>query len=344
MKKILIILFVILIILCLYLIIFYITREDKVKDTNILNDTNEDIENNIQNNIDKKIYTIDRYKLNNEYEETHILKEANKENCDGTRIYKQILDSIYQYEQEIYISEDVDLMWWMSQPLINNIFARMVVNNFEVSEDGHYIYVEYTSKTKEEHDNKIIKAENKILDLIEYVEEENYNEFEKVLFVYSYWAKNISYDYDLENMPSYEDMLLHGRGVCQNYSRAIEYTLNQMNIEVYDIGGDANGAHSWNLVKIYDDYYHLDATFEKGGDTLGAGLRYFGLSDKDMLEKENRTFDNSYTELGKKATSQKLDKLREAYSYRISDHTLILYDRDINVIGTMDTTSLLYNE
>ena len=113
---------------------------------------------------------------------------------------------------------------------------------------------------------------------------------------------------------------------------------------MYNIGGDAHGAHSWNLVKIYDDYYHLDATFERGGDTLGAGLRYFGLSDKDMLEKENRTFDNSYTELGKKATSQKLDKLREAYSYRISDHTLILYDRDINVIGTMDTTSLLYNE
>lgn len=236
--------------------------------------------------------------------------EEHLKKSEWKTIYKKIIDSVYQYKPKIYIKQKADAMYWMSTALINNIFVRLAVDDFDVSHNGHTLHIKYRYSSKQEHEKQIAKAEKIILDLINKYENTDCNEFEKTIGIYSYWAGNIKYDYEAlkkDKIPSIEDTLFHNKGICQNYSLVMAYTLNQMNIEVYEITGEVNGeAHVWNLVKIYDQYYHLDATFESTGDTMGNGLTFFGLSDKDMSEKENRILDPPYSNPNLKASSKKL--------------------------------------
>lgn len=269
--------------------------------------------------------------------------EEHLKKSEWKTIYKKIIDSVYQYKPKIYIKQKADAMYWMSTALINNIFVRLAVDDFDVSHNGHTLHIKYRYSSKQEHEKQIAKAEKIILDLINKYENTDCNEFEKTIGIYSYWAGIIKYDYEAlkkDKIPSIEDTLFHNKGICQNYSLVMAYTLNQMNIEVYEITGEVNGeAHVWNLVKIYDQYYHLDATFESTGDTMGNGLTFFGLSDKDMSEKENRILDPPYSNPNLKASSKKLKKLRRTFSYKLENHILTLFDSDKKVIGKISTAN-----
>ena len=81
----------------------------------------------------------------------------------------------------------------------------------------------------------------------------------------------------------------NGLAVCEGYSILTNRMLYMAGIENMIISGVAinekgSGAHSWNIVKLFDDWYHLDVTWD---DPIGAppnyiGYDYFNLSDKEI--------------------------------------------------------------
>ena len=87
--------------------------------------------------------------------------------------------------------------------------------------------------------------------------------------------------------------------VCDGYTLAMEYILQQCGIDVAFIGGRAGssdssaGGHAWNIVKIDGLWYELDSTWNDAGsleDDLIAGTeeyKYFteALSDKEYRDK-----------------------------------------------------------
>ena len=58
-------------------------------------------------------------------------------------------------------------------------------------------------------------------------------------------------------------VFLNNRSVCQGYSKATQLLLNRMGVECTLVTGVVNTTegHSWNLVKMDGDYYHLDTTW-----------------------------------------------------------------------------------
>jgi len=103
------------------------------------------------------------------------------------------------------------------------------------------------------------------------------DDYEVALWLHDWLIYNA--DYDLNN-PEYgaDGVLLKGRGVCESYTRAFGLLLDEMGIEHKQVRSEYMD-HTWNLVRLEGEWYHIDCTWDdpEGGD--GENHAYFGLSD-----------------------------------------------------------------
>lgn len=82
-------------------------------------------------------------------------------------------------------------------------------------------------------------------------------------------------------------VLMDGQGVCNGYTEAFQMLAKKVGLKSYKVIGqkqgeiDPNILHAWNLVKINNNYYHLDITWDDTGD---GPYKYFLKSDKQMLK------------------------------------------------------------
>lgn len=110
-----------------------------------------------------------------------------------------------------------------------------------------------------------------------------------------YLTQNVEYAYDELQKPKctkwiydVEGCLLKRRSVCLGIALAVEYMCRRMHITSILITGKAevNGcgmSHAWNLVKIGDEFRHMDVTCEICEKK--EQYHYFLLKDSDMQER-----------------------------------------------------------
>jgi len=80
------------------------------------------------------------------------------------------------------------------------------------------------------------------------------------------------------------DILIDGNGLCSSYADAMALFLDKFDIENYKIASDT---HIWNLVKIKDEWLHLDLTWDDPITNTGEDIleKYFLLIDNDRLKE-----------------------------------------------------------
>ena len=124
-------------------------------------------------------------------------------------------------------------------------------------------------------------------------------DYEKVKAIYDYMTANISYDYENLNDPDYTlkytayAALLNKTSVCQGYAAlfyrmACEYGIDARMISgksLNNIGQKEN--HGWNIVKLGDKYYNLDATWDSTWDSDKTTHDFF-LKSNDSFENHER--------------------------------------------------------
>lgn len=79
--------------------------------------------------------------------------------------------------------------------------------------------------------------------------------------------------------------LVNGKTVCAGYSRAFQYLMMRLGIPCYYCTGYAGESHAWNIVKLGDDYYNVDLTWD---DTEGGLYDYFNKTDNDYADSHAR--------------------------------------------------------
>lgn len=112
------------------------------------------------------------------------------------------------------------------------------------------------------------------------------SDYEKALWFHDWLIFNADYD---ESMLIHEPggVLCRASGVCESYALAYQMLLDAAGIPVLYMTGYAGGeSHAWNLVKLDNEWYHIDCTWDdpKGGGNEGYG--YFGLSD-DLMRRDH---------------------------------------------------------
>ncbi len=79
--------------------------------------------------------------------------------------------------------------------------------------------------------------------------------------------------------------LVKGSAVCEGYAHAICLLLNKFGLDCYYANGYGEDApHMWNTVKINDNWYHLDATWD---DNENAYYNFFNLND-DQIKTDHQ--------------------------------------------------------
>lgn len=113
-------------------------------------------------------------------------------------------------------------------------------------------------------------------------------EYDRELYVHDWLVENCNYaddvfkiSDDFLSFTSYGAMV-NNKAVCEGYTRAMQMMLATVGVESFPIVGIGNdGLHMWNAVKVENEWYYLDPTWN---DTeKGSGYDYFNLTTEQIL-------------------------------------------------------------
>lgn len=112
------------------------------------------------------------------------------------------------------------------------------------------------------------------------------SDFDKELYLHDALIDHIVYDLStLEDQSAY-GALVNGKAVCAGYARAFQYLLMRAGIQSYYVVGESQEqAHGWNMVKIDEEWYYVDPTWDDPtGATDSPHYGYLNITTDMLLE------------------------------------------------------------
>lgn len=111
-------------------------------------------------------------------------------------------------------------------------------------------------------------------------------DMEKALKLHDYLVLHTKYDLghqmnpDSDGITSY-DIICNNAGVCQGYAQAYKDLLRRAGVESIMVSSDDMN-HAWNMVKIDDNWYHVDVTWDDPVPDYEGRVKhtYFMMSDE----------------------------------------------------------------
>lgn len=126
------------------------------------------------------------------------------------------------------------------------------------------------------------------------------SDYDKCVAIHDYMTENIHYNFSAMSVSfvhdafTVEGALLKHQAVCNGISKAVTLLLNKLSIPCTTVQGrSAIGEndldHSWNLVKLGDDYYHIDVTWDlqEVNRFSSRSHMYMNLDDESMLNNHS---------------------------------------------------------
>lgn len=122
-------------------------------------------------------------------------------------------------------------------------------------------------------------------------------DFEKVKAAHDYIVKNCTYNkLAIENDTLVDDdftvygTLVKGVSVCEGYARTFKMLMDIANVDCIMVTGTVGEdeiSHAWNMVKLGNDWYHVDVTFDDPyPETSEVVYLYFNVTD-DIISKDH---------------------------------------------------------
>mgnify|MGYP000011565227 FL=1 len=244
--------------------------------------------------------------------------------------------------------------------------------------NGYYLYqflIKIKYFTTLEQRSLVDDKVNQIIEELGFTSETT--DYEKVKAVYDYVCKHVTYAKSLDDEIVFTaySALYNGEAVCQGYAQLIYRILKQLGISVRVIPGygkDKTVRHGWNIVKLGDYYYNLDATWDSQLSQAGIRYRYFLKGDNfkdhtrddqyknsdfyrnypmaasdyisdgqnEQSEKtKNSFFENQKTKIKNISKNKiKLKKIKGATGYKIQYSTNKKFKKKVRTIKTKKTT------
>jgi hypothetical protein len=124
------------------------------------------------------------------------------------------------------------------------------------------------------------------------------DDYEKLKYFHDYLITNCETDAsdsgDIFSATIY-GTLIKKKALCEGYAKTFSYLCNLAGIENCLVSGVVTLPHMWNMVKLDDNWYHVDVTYDVPDENIlfqhpdFISYQYFLVSDNVM--KNDRTFD-----------------------------------------------------
>lgn len=195
---------------------------------------------------------------------TQLLQGINRQAKD-TDCGNVSVDSISKAYLAVY-NDHPEIFYLSSSPQIlqkTSGFAGFGANSISYSVITTPIY---SSKEIHNCERSIENAKSKIKSKITYKTTDE----EKVLIVAEYLVRNTVYEIDNRFNQNAASALCFGKAQCSGISKAFKLLMDYLGVYCIYINGNAvnekgeAGPHAWNIVKIGNNYYHIDITFMLG--------------------------------------------------------------------------------
>ncbi len=128
------------------------------------------------------------------------------------------------------------------------------------------------------------------------------------------------------------DVIVDGKGVCSAYASATQLLLSMMRIDCRLVEGTRKMNHVWNLVKVDDDWYHLDTTWNDPICTPPSRMYdYFLLTDAEMATDHEWSNPETYPATPKLNATHfyKRNDLRRSWLTNVGGYTLPREDEEL---------------
>ena len=149
-----------------------------------------------------------------------------------------------------------------------------------------------TAQTNPPDDAALEERANEVLDYLSLSGESAYN---KIYKIYNYMAQSVEYDWAATGetgwdgvsvgygQTAYEALCLE-KAVCAGIAKAVTYLLDKVNIPCKTVSGLNDGvSHAWNVVKLGNSWYYMDATSDLGTAKYSHFLKTFSdLGDYEL--------------------------------------------------------------
>jgi len=221
----------------------------------------------------------------------------NKLSQKDKKIYKAIYDGIMNYQPYVEVP-GIDL----NENKVGLIYQCILWDNPFIFSVGEYAMwhalsadksrVNMTtlcdSTTEKKYRKEIENAVNQILSVPGL---KKMSDFQKEVFVHDFILNNVEYDKTLGNngkkIQPYTvyGALVEHKAVCEGIAKTVKLLLNMLDVKCIVVSGQFEGnAHAWNIVKLDDWSYNLDATMDLGRVVHPGMMRYnyFNFRDGDI--------------------------------------------------------------
>jgi len=205
---------------------------------------------------------------------------------------EKYLYTSFSYAKAAFFAENPD-MFFIDQSKLNvDVSGYDIIINCG---DNENYYIDGINSKSD-----VINMEAKLKESISPIMKELENledDYSKIKKVHDYLCDTITYDQNANNIRNIYGALVEKKCVCQGYALAFQYFMNQLNIEAVLIYGEAfefvpigegfGVNHVWNYVKLDNNWYAVDVTWDD--KIQKTEYAYFLKGSKTM--KENHSND-----------------------------------------------------
>lgn len=253
---------------------------------------NEELHN--KNLVDRNVFYSD---INTVSLEEYLIKES-------VTCPESINISQYQIPLELVEEELVPFLYY-DELFYINAFSVTVDEESNMVSEIYFNYILTPSKVKEAWNIINNEVENYKLGI-----KPEWSELEKVLYTNNFLCQNCEYANNIiDTSHTLYGAFVDKKPVCDGYSHAFRYLLKQVGIDV-SIATSTSMNHAWNLVKIDNEYYHIDVTWNDSYYNAQKGVgktayEFFLASDTSFMSERKTAHSGWVADV--KATSTKFD-------------------------------------
>lgn len=184
------------------------------------------------------------------------------------RVYRELLKGIRAREKEFYLTisddDNIDRSYHAvlkDHPEIFWVHNREKIYKTTYSDSDYCVFTPGYTYTDSEID-EIQTAMEQSFQEVRALIPEDAGDYEKVRIVYTYVIDHTQYQTG-EDDQSIAGVFWKKSAVCAGYAGAVQYLLERLDIPCIYVDGSTKGStegHAWDIVKIGQEYYYVDAT------------------------------------------------------------------------------------